>query len=74
MAWQVIAGYYRRYGGRGRLLFFQPCDEEDAVTAQVAAFRPGRAYKAPTSTRPAGRTTSVQQGLPLVRVLRRAAG
>jgi hypothetical protein len=55
----------------GGLLFFQPCDEEDAVTAQVAGFRTGQGTQGTDEYTPVEvDSASVQQDLPLVRVLR----
>ena len=58
------------------LLFFQTCDDEDAVRAQVAAFRgdPTAAHIEGTDEyTPSGVDNSqIQQGLPMVRVLRMA--
>ena len=55
------------------VLFFQPCDEEDAVAAQVAAFQTGDGTAGTDEYVPAGAdNTDVQQYLPLVRVLRGA--
>jgi hypothetical protein len=57
----------------GGWMFFQPCDDEDAVVAQVAAFRLGGGTQGTDEYTPVGvDNTSVQQGLPLVRVLRDA--
>jgi hypothetical protein len=54
-------------------LFFQPCDDEDAVGAQVAAFRLGQGTQGTDEYTPVGvDNASVQQNLPLVRVLRTA--
>ena len=58
--------------GGGRL-FFQPCDEEDAVAAQVAGFRQGGGSEGTDEYTPLGAdNASIQQHLPLVRVLRAA--
>jgi hypothetical protein len=55
----------------GGLLFFQPCDDEDAVTAQVAGFRTGQGTQGTDEYTPVGVDSgSVQQDLPVVRVLR----
>ena len=55
----------------GGLLFFQPCDDEDAVAAQLAAFRQGQGTEGTDEYTPVGVDNSrVQQHLPLVRVLR----
>lgn len=57
----------------GGLFFFQPCDDEDAVGAQVAAFRLGQGTQGTDEYTPSGADNSaVQQHLPLVRVLRGA--
>ena len=55
----------------GGLLFFQPCDDEDAVTAQGAGFRTGQGTQGTDEYTPVGADgTAIQQDLPLVRVLR----
>jgi 6-pyruvoyl-tetrahydropterin synthase related domain len=57
----------------GGLLFFQPCDDEDAVTAQIAGFRTGQGTQGTDEYTPVGADSgSVQQDLPMVRVLRAA--
>ena len=57
----------------GALLFFQPCDDEDAVAAQLAGFRLGQGTQGTDEYTPVGVDNSaVQQDLPLVRVLRSA--
>jgi hypothetical protein len=57
----------------GGVLFFQPCDDEDAVSAQVTAFRGGQGIEGTDEYTPVGAdNASVQQHLPLVRVLRGA--
>jgi hypothetical protein len=57
----------------GGWLFFQPCDDEDAVGAQVAAFHQGQGTQGTDEYTPVGAdNASVQQDLPLVRVLRAA--
>jgi hypothetical protein len=57
----------------GGPLFFQPCDDEDAVGAQLAAFRSGQGVEGTDEYTPIGAdNASVQQHLPLVRVLRLA--
>ncbi len=57
----------------GGLLFFQPCDEEDAVAAQVAVFEQGGGSQGTDEYTPLGAdNASIQQHLPLVRVLRAA--
>jgi hypothetical protein len=54
----------------GGLLFFQPCDDEDAVAAQIAGFRQGQGTQGTDEYTPVGADNSaVQQHLPLVRVL-----
>jgi hypothetical protein len=54
----------------GGLIFFQPCDDEDAVAAQIAGFRQGQGTQGTDEYTPAGADSSaVQQDLPLVRVL-----
>ncbi len=55
------------------LLFFQPCDDEDAVAAQLAGFRLGQGTEGTDEYTPVGvDNAAVQQHLPLVRVLRAA--
>jgi hypothetical protein len=55
----------------GGVLFFQPCDDEDAVTAQVAGFRTGQGTQGTDEYTPVGADgAAIQQDLPLVRVLR----
>jgi 6-pyruvoyl-tetrahydropterin synthase related domain len=57
----------------GGWMFFQPCDDEDAVSPQVAAFRLGEGTQGTDEYTPVGAdNTSIQQGLPLVRMLREA--
>jgi hypothetical protein len=57
----------------GGILFFQPCDDEDAVAAQVAGFRLGQGTQGTDEYTPvAADNASVPQHLPLVRVLRAA--
>jgi hypothetical protein len=57
----------------GGLLFFQPCDDEDAVAAQVALFRHAGGSEGTDEYTPLGAdNASIQQHLPLVRVLRGA--
>jgi hypothetical protein len=54
----------------GGLLFFQPCDDEDAVAAQVSGFREGQGTQGTDEYTPKGADNSaVQQHLPLVRLL-----
>jgi hypothetical protein len=51
--------------------FFQICDDEDAVWAQITAFHTGDGTEGTDEYQPAGADNStVQQHLPLVRVLR----
>ena len=58
--------------GGGRL-FFQPCDDEDAVAAQITGFREGQGTQGTDEYTPKGADNSaVQQHLPLVRVLHTA--
>ncbi len=57
----------------GAILFFQPCDDEDAVAAQAAGFRLGQGTEGTDEYTPVGvDNTAVQQQLPSVRVLRAA--
>lgn len=57
----------------GGLLWVAPCDEEDAVPAQVAAFRAGVGTPGSDEYTPVGAdNAAVQKHLPLVRVLRDA--
>jgi hypothetical protein len=57
----------------GAILFFQPCDDEDAVAAQVAGFRLGQGTEGTDEYTPVGvDNTAVQQQLPSVRVMRAA--
>jgi hypothetical protein len=54
----------------GGMLFFQPCDDEDAVAAQITGFREGQGTQGTDEYTPKGADNSaVQQNLPLVRVL-----
>jgi 6-pyruvoyl-tetrahydropterin synthase related domain len=54
----------------GGLLFFQPCDDEDAVAAQITGFREGQGTQGTDEYTPKGADNSaVHQHLPLVRVL-----
>jgi hypothetical protein len=54
----------------GGLLFFQPCDDEDAVAAQITGFREGQGTQGTDEYTPKGADNSaVQQHLPLVRIL-----
>ncbi len=57
------------------LLFFAPCDDEDAVTPQIAAFQAGDGVVGTDEYTPRlADNAAVQQHLPLVRVLRAAQG
>jgi 6-pyruvoyl-tetrahydropterin synthase related domain len=57
----------------GAVLFFQPCDDEDAVAGQLTGFRQGQGTEGTDEYTPIGVDNSrVQQHLPLVRVLRGA--
>ncbi len=57
----------------GGFFFFQPCDEEDAVAPQLAAFQTGQGTVGTDEYTPIGAdNASIQQHLPLVRVLRSA--
>jgi hypothetical protein len=57
----------------GALLFFQPCDDEDAVAAQLAGFRTGQGTEGTDEYTPVGvDNAAVQQHLPFVRLLRAA--
>jgi hypothetical protein len=57
----------------GGVLFFQPCDDEDAVAAQLTGFRLGQGSEGTDEYTPvAVDNAAVQQQLPLVRVLRSA--
>ena len=74
LGWKVIAGVLiAATAAGGGWLFFQLCDDEDAVAPQIAAFAQGPGIQGTDEYTPAGAdNTSVQQNLPLVRVLRRA--
>jgi 6-pyruvoyl-tetrahydropterin synthase related domain len=74
LAWKVVAGVLiAAMAIGGGWFFFQPCDDEDAVAAQVAGFRQGQGIQGTDEYTPTGAdNTSVQQNLPLVRVLRGA--
>jgi hypothetical protein len=53
-------------------IFFQPCDDEDAVAAQVTAFRSGQGVEGTDEYTPAGADNSqIQQGLPFLRLVAR---
>jgi hypothetical protein len=57
----------------GGLVFFQPCDDEDAVVAQIAGFRQGTGTEGTDEYTPTRADNAlVQQHLPLVRVVRGA--
>ncbi|MGC2400736.1 MAG: 6-pyruvoyl-tetrahydropterin synthase-related protein [Acidobacteriaceae bacterium] len=57
----------------GGLLFFQPCDDEDAVVAQIAGFRLGTGTGGTDEYTPRRADNAlVQQHLPLVRIVRGA--
>jgi hypothetical protein len=50
--------------------FWQPCDEEDVVSAQLAVFHSGSGFEGTDEYTPRGADNSlVQQGLPQVRIL-----
>jgi hypothetical protein len=54
----------------GSYLFWQPCDEEDAVSAQVAVFKAGAGFEGTDEYTPIGANNSlIQQGLPKLRLL-----
>jgi hypothetical protein len=54
----------------GTWLFWQPCDEEDAVSAQVAVFRANNGFEGTDEYTPIGTDNSlIQQGLPKLRLL-----
>jgi hypothetical protein len=66
----LVAVWIVAMAGGGGLLFFQPCDDEDAVAAQVSSFREGQGTQGTDEYTPKGADNSaVQQHLPLVRVL-----
>ncbi len=70
MAMAVLVVAMAIGGGR---LFFQPCDDEDAVAAQLSGFREGQGTQGTDEYTPKGADNSaVQQHLPLVRVLKAA--
>ena len=57
----------------GAFLFYQPCDDEDAVSPQVAAFHSGQGIEGTDEYTPLGAdNAAVQQHLPLVRFFRAA--
>jgi hypothetical protein len=71
--WRVLVGgiVIAAMAIGGALLFFQPCDDEDAVAGQLTGFRQGQGTEGTDEYTPAGVDNSrVQQHLPLVRVLR----
>lgn len=54
----------------GGLLFWQPCDEEDNITAQLATFHSGDGFEGTDEYAPRGADNSIiQRGLPQVRLL-----
>jgi hypothetical protein len=54
----------------GTHFFWQPCDEEDAVSAQVAVFEAGTGFEGTDEYTPLGADNSlIQQGLPMLRLL-----
>jgi hypothetical protein len=54
----------------GTRLFWQPCDDEDAVSAQLAVFQAGTGFEGTDEYTPLGADNSlVQQGLPKLRLL-----
>ena len=54
----------------GCWLFWQPCDEEDVVSAQVAVFQAGTGFEGTDEYTPLGADNSlIQQGLPKLRLL-----
>ncbi len=57
----------------GTHFFWQPCDEEDAVSAQVALFQAGTGFEGTDEYTPLGADNSlIQQGLPKLRLLNAA--
>ena len=57
----------------GTRLFWQPCDEEDVVSAQVAVFQAGTGFEGTDEYTPIGADNSlIQQNLPQIRVLNAA--
>jgi hypothetical protein len=57
----------------GGKFFWQPCDDEDVVSAQVAVFNAGTGFEGTDEYTPLGADNSlIQQGLPQVRVLNSA--
>ncbi len=57
----------------GCWLFWQPCDEEDVVSAQVSVFQAGTGYEGTDEYTPIGADNSlIQQGLPQIRLLNAA--
>ncbi len=54
------------------LVFWQPCDEEDNITAQIATFH-SRGFEGTDEYTPSGADNSeIQQGLPVIRLLNSA--
>jgi hypothetical protein len=54
----------------GAHFFWQPCDEEDAISAQVAVFQAGSGFEGTDEYTPIGADNSlIQQGLPILRLL-----
>jgi hypothetical protein len=54
----------------GTWLFWQPCDEEDVVSAQVAVFQAGTGFEGTDEYTPLGADNSlIQRGLPKLRLL-----
>lgn len=54
----------------GTHIFWQPCDEEDAVSAQVAVFQANTGFEGTDEYTPIGADNSlIQQGLPKLRLL-----
>ncbi len=57
----------------GTRLFWQPCDEEDVVSAQVAVFQAGTGFEGTDEYTPINADNSlIQQGLPQIRALNAA--
>ena len=57
----------------GTWLFWQPCDEEDVVSAQVTVFQAGTGFEGTDEYTPIGADNSlIQQSLPQIRVLKAA--
>jgi hypothetical protein len=54
----------------GSWLFWQPCDEEDVVSAQVSVFQAGSGFEGTDEYTPIGADNSlIQKGLPQIRAL-----